>query len=326
MDLGIAGRRAVVCASSQGLGRACAEALAAEGVNVVVNGRDRGRLEQTSAELRSVCGVEVVGVAADITTAAGRTELLGACPAPDILVTNNAGPKPGGLFDVTDDELSQALVGHYLAPLALVRAVVPGMRQRRFGRIVNITSAMVTTPNSFMAASSGARTALTAVMKGLSKEVVGDNVTINQLQPERIDTGRQLQMAKLDMERNQITFEEARARQVASIPAQRLGQPEEFAAACAFLCSRLRQLYLRNQFAPRRRQLPGPHLTHPLAGNACENGYAPSCEGDHAGSGHESIVDHADHATASATANPLFVRASAYYGTCRRASASASMS
>jgi 3-oxoacyl-[acyl-carrier protein] reductase len=238
MDLGIAERRAIVCASSQGLGRACAEALAAEGVHVVVNGRDRDRVEQTTAALRGAYGVEIIGVTADITTAAGRTELLEACPNPDILVTNNAGPKPGGLLDVTEEDLSQALAAHYLAPLALVRAVVQGMRQRLFGRIVNITSAMVTAPNSFMAASSGARTGLTAVMKGLSKEVVGDNVTINQLLPERIDTGRQLQMAKLDMERNHITFEEARARQVASIAAQRLGLPEEFGAACAFLCSR----------------------------------------------------------------------------------------
>jgi 3-oxoacyl-[acyl-carrier protein] reductase len=238
MDLGIAGRRAIVCASSQGLGRACAEALADEGVHVVVNGRDPGRVEQTAAALRGAYGVEAIGVAADITTSAGRTQLLAACPNPDILVTNNAGPKPGGLLDVTEDDLSQALAAHYLAPLALVRAVVPGMRQRRFGRIVNITSAMVAAPNSFMAASSGARTGLTAVMKGLSKEVVGDNVTINQLLPERIDTGRQLQMAKVDMERNNITLEEARARQVASIAARRLGQPEEFGAACAFLCSR----------------------------------------------------------------------------------------
>ena len=237
MDLGIAGRWAIICASSQGLGRACAEALAAEGVNVVVNGRDPEKLEKAAAEIRGTYPVEVRAVAADITTPDGREALLAACAEPDILVTNNAGPRPGTFFDVTDDDLDRALELHFHTPLALVRAVLDGMRGRRFGRIVNITSAMVTTPNPRMAASSGARTGMTAVMKGLSRQVVRDNVTINQLLPERIDSGRQLQMASIEMEREGITFEEARRRQAASIAAGRLGRPEEFGAACAFLCS-----------------------------------------------------------------------------------------
>lgn len=238
MDLGIAGRWAIVCASSQGLGRACADALADEGVNVVINGRDEARLKDTAVQLTADHpGVQVVPVAADITTEEGRRALLAACAEPDILVTNNAGPRPGSFFDVDDEDLTRALELHFYPPLALVRGVVDGMRRRRFGRIVNITSAMVTTPNPRMAASSGARTGMTAVMKGLSQQVVRDNVTINQLLPERIDSGRQLQMARIEMERENISFEEARLRQAQSIAAQRLGRPEEFGAACAFLCS-----------------------------------------------------------------------------------------
>ncbi|MCP2256138.1 3-oxoacyl-[acyl-carrier protein] reductase [Prauserella aidingensis] len=237
MDLGIAGKWAIVCASSQGLGRACAAALAAEGANVVINGRDPENLEKAANELRGTHSVEVVRVAADITTAEGRAALLATCPSADILITNNAGPKPGVFADTTEEDFARAMELHFHTPLALVRAVVDGMRERRFGRIVNITSAMVTTPNPFMAASSGARTGLTAVMKGLQRHAVRDNVTINQLLPERIDSGRQLQMAQIEAERDGISFDEARRRQAASIAAGRLGRPEEFGAACAFLCS-----------------------------------------------------------------------------------------
>lgn len=237
MDLGICGRWAIVCASSQGLGRACADALAAEGVNVVINGRNAGRLEETAAELRGTHAVEVRAVPADITTPAGRDTLVSACPDPDILVTNNAGPRPGTFAEVTEADLAAGLALHYFTPLSLVRAVIDGMRGRRFGRIVNITSAMVTSPHPLMAASSGARTGLTAVMKGLSRQTVADNVTINQLLPERIDSGRQVQMAHIESGRAGISFEEARRRQAASIAAGRLGRPQELGAACAFLCS-----------------------------------------------------------------------------------------
>jgi 3-oxoacyl-[acyl-carrier protein] reductase len=248
VDLGIAGKWAIVCASSQGLGRACAQALADEGVHVVINGRDEDRLAKAAADIaaahsavdfRAVAAsaVAVRAVAADITTPAGRAALLAACPRPDILVTNNAGPKPGPLADATEEDLASALDLHFYAPLALVRAVVDGMRARRFGRIINITSAMVTSPRPSMAASSGARAGMTAVMKGLQQLTVADNVTINQLLPERIDSGRQLQMARLEAEHAGISFDEARRRQAASIAAGRLGRPEEFGAACAFLCS-----------------------------------------------------------------------------------------
>ncbi|BBY32381.1 hypothetical protein BST33_07285 [Mycolicibacter minnesotensis] len=238
MDLGIAGRWAVVGASSRGLGRACAQALAAEGVNVVINGRDRVSLQATVADLSGAHpDVAVRAVVADLATATGRAELLDVCPNPDILVTNNAGPQPGSLLDIDDAALTHALEGHFFAPIALVRAVIGGMRERRFGRIVNITSAMVATPNPLMAASSGARTGLTSVMKGLQRQTVSDNVTINQLMPERIDSGRQQQLATLEAAALGISVEAARQRQAASIAAGRLGEPAEVGAACAFLCS-----------------------------------------------------------------------------------------
>ena len=239
MDLGIAGRRALVCASSGGLGFACAEALAAEGVHVVINGRDPARLEQAAATLRRTARGEVVAVAGDVTTEAGRQALLAAAPAPDILVNNNAGPKPGDFLDFAHADWLAAFEGNLVAALMLVRAVLPAMVERRFGRIVSITSAMVTTPRSPMALSSGARAGLTAVLKGLSFEVARHNVTINNLLPERVDTGRQLQLAEMAMRRDGITYEEARRRQAETIAAKRLGTPREFGAACAFLCSDL---------------------------------------------------------------------------------------
>ena len=239
MDLGIKGRTSLVCASSQGLGLACARALAQEGVNVVINGRDAAKLDKTAAELRSVAQGDVTAVAADVTTTDGQARLLAACPSPDILVNNNAGPAPGNFADIERDRWLAAIEANMIAPLMLIRAVLPAMRQRRFGRIVNITSAMVTTPRPHMTVSSGARAGLTAAMKGLSLEVIRDNVTINNLLPERFDTDRQHQMAKAAMARENISYEEARRRQVESIAARRLGDPSEFGATCAFLCSAL---------------------------------------------------------------------------------------
>lgn len=239
MNLGIKGRSAIVCGSSRGLGRACAEALVREGVNVVLNGIDESRLKLASEEILAVADARVIAVAADVTTADGRKRLLEACPQPDILINNNAGPRPAAFEDIDYSEWLKAIEGNMLAPLEMVRAVLPGMRQRRFGRIVNITSAMVTTPRAHMTLSSGARTGLTAVMKGISLEVARFNVTINNLLPERFDTDRQIQMAKAAMIRENISYDEARARQVASIAARRLGLPDEFGATCAFLCSSL---------------------------------------------------------------------------------------
>jgi len=237
MDLGIAGRRALVCASSRGLGRACAEALAAEGVEVVLNGRDPDRLAATAAEIRSKSGVRVDAVVADLCTEEGRARLLAACPAPDILVTNNGGPAPGRFEDWDHARWLAALEANLLAPVLLIRGVVGGMRARRFGRIVNVTSAMVKAPHPAMGLSTAARSALTAVCKGLSKEVARDNVTINQLLPERIDTDRQRMMAELRAKTGGVSIEQAYEEMAASIAAGRLGTPAEFGVACAWLCS-----------------------------------------------------------------------------------------
>jgi 3-oxoacyl-[acyl-carrier protein] reductase len=239
MNLGIEGRTAIVCASSQGLGLACAQALAQEGVHVLINGREQAKLDRSAATLREVARGDVIAIAADVTTTDGQAKLLAACPSPDILINNNAGPSPGNFADIERDRWLKAIEANMIAPLMLIRAVLPAMRQRRFGRIVNITSAMVTTPRPHMTVSSGARAGLTAAMKGLSLEVARDNVTINNLLPERFDTDRQHQMAKAAMARENISYEEARARQIESIAARRLGDPKEFGATCAFLCSTL---------------------------------------------------------------------------------------
>ena len=239
MDLGIRGRQALVCASSQGLGQACALALAQEGCHVTINGRDAAKLERTAQALRDAVagsGATVRAVAADLGTDAGRQVLLDACPAPDILVNNNAGPPPGQLADWDHAALLAALEANLIAGVLLIRAVLPGMRARRFGRIVNITSAMVKTPHAAMGLSTAARAGLTAVSKALAREAVVDNVTINQLLPERIDTPRQAFMAQRMVAEQGIDLATARQRIADTIPAKRMGRPEEFGAACAFLC------------------------------------------------------------------------------------------
>lgn len=238
MDLGIAGKRAFICASSQGLGLACATALAAEGVHVALNGRNEENLAAASATLRQrFPGVTVTTIAADLTTGQGRAEIVARYPQVDILVTNNAGPKPGALNDWTEEALLLAMEANFIPAVQLIRSWLPGMQQRRFGRIINITSAMVKSPHYMMGLSTSARTALTAICKAISREVVADNVTINNLLPERIDTPRQAFMLQRLMSLEGITLQEARQRSEQSIAAGRFGRPDEFAAACAFLCS-----------------------------------------------------------------------------------------
>lgn len=212
-------------------------ALAAEGVDVFINGLSEDNLSRTAAEIRAQHDVEVVTVVADINTNEGRQLLLDACPDPDILVNNNWGPPPGKWEDFEYDDWLNAVESNMLAPLMMIRGVVGGMKERRFGRIVNITSQMVKSPFAVMGLSAGARTGLTAAAKALSREVAQFNVTINNLLPERIDTERQVYMAKQRAESAGITYEEARREIVESIAAKRMGKPEEFGAACAFLCS-----------------------------------------------------------------------------------------
>ncbi len=237
MDLGIRSRRALVCASSQGLGLACATALAREGAQVFLNGRDPERLARAVDSVREVTGATAVPVVADITTEAGRQTLFESCTELDILVNNNAGPPPGQLSDWDHDTWLRALEANMLAPILLIRGFLPGMRARKFGRIVNITSAMVKSPRAHMALSTSARTGLTAFCKSMSFEAAADNVTINNLLPERIDTPRQAFLAERLMKMHGITREEARQRIADSIAAKRFGRPEEFADACAYLCS-----------------------------------------------------------------------------------------
>ena len=245
MDLGIKGRKAVVCASSQGLGLACATALAREGCEVFINGRDAARLATAQAQIETVLGAtgeansgaRIHTVTADITTEAGRKTLFDACPAADILVNNNAGPPPGKLEDWHHDAWIAALESNLLAPILLIRAFIPGMRARKFGRIVNITSAMVKSPRPHMALSTTARTGLTAFSKSLSLDAAVDNVTINNLLPERIDTPRQAFMAERMMKAQNIDMAEARRRITETVAAKRFGLPSEFGDACAFLCS-----------------------------------------------------------------------------------------
>ncbi|QIL72798.1 SDR family oxidoreductase [Diaphorobacter sp. HDW4B] len=240
MDLGIKGRRAFISASSQGLGLACAEALAREGVHVTLNGRNAEKLEKAAKLLReTLAGAQVDFIAADLTTPEGRALIIQTLPDVDILVNNNAGPPPGKLDDWTEEALLGAMNANMIPGVQLMRAYVPGMRARKFGRIINITSAMVKTPHYIMGLSTSARTALTAISKAISAEVVVDNVTVNNLLPERIDTPRQEFMAQRMMAQDGITHEEARRRIASSINAKRMGKPEEFGAACAFLCSSL---------------------------------------------------------------------------------------
>lgn len=235
--MGIKDRTALLTASSRGLGKACALALAGEGVNVVINGLSEQHLTDAATEIRERSDVEVVTVAADINTMEGRRQLIEACPDPDILVNNNWGPPPGNWVDFEYEDWLRAVESNMLAPIMMIKAVVGGMKERRFGRIVNITSQMVKSPFAVMGLSAGARTGLTAAAKALSRDVAEFNVTINNLLPERIDTERQVYMAEQRAASAGISYEAAREEIVESIAAKRMGRPEEFGAACAFLCS-----------------------------------------------------------------------------------------
>lgn len=235
MDLAINGRLALLTASSRGLGKACAVALAQEGVDVTINGLNPDHLDATASEIRQL-GVEVTAVVADINTHEGRAMLLDACPDPDILINNNWGPPPGPWESFEYEDWLGAVEANMLAPIMMIKGVVGGMRRRKFGRIVNITSQMVKSPFAVMGLSAGARAGLTAACKALSREVAKDNVTINNLLPERIDTERQVYMAQQRAASSGKSYEEARAEMVESIAAGRMGRPEEFGAACAYLC------------------------------------------------------------------------------------------
>ena len=237
MDLGLTGKSAIVCASSRGLGRASATALAREGVRVLINGRDPDRLETLRAELARESGADILAVAADLSTAAGREKLLAAMPAPDILVNNNGGPPPRDFRKVDREAMLAGLEANMIAPILLIQAVIDGMIERRFGRIVNITSGSVKMPISGLDVSSGARAGLTGFVAGVARAVVHANVTINNLLPGQIDTDRISALVDSQAKASGRSAEEVRRQREQAIPARRFGDPAEFGAACAFLCS-----------------------------------------------------------------------------------------
>lgn len=227
MDLGIAGRTALVCASSRGLGRACATELARAGVRVAINGRDSDRLARVRDEIAAETGAQVVAIPGDMSTTAGRAALLAAFPEVDILVNNNGGPPPRDFRAVDHDALIAGIEANMIAPIALIQAVIDSMVERRFGRIVNITSGSVKAPMAGLDLSSGARAGLTGFVAGVARQVAHANVTINNLLPGLFDTDRIRALMDAD----------AQAAREKAIPARRLGAPAEFGAACAFLCS-----------------------------------------------------------------------------------------
>lgn len=237
MDMGITGKRALVCASSKGLGRGCAEALAAEGVDLVLNARTQGPLEETAESIRAEYGVKVVTVAADITSPEGQAAVLAAAGDVDILVNNAGGPPPGIWSDWDREDFIKALDANMLTPIALMKALLPAMMDRGWGRVVNITSKSVKAPIAVLGLSNSARAGLTGYVAGTSRQVAGAGVTINNLQPGMHATDRGLSLAHKRAEEEGITVEDAVKEASAAIPVGRYGTSEEFGAACAFLCS-----------------------------------------------------------------------------------------
>ena len=237
MDLGISGKTALVTASSKGLGFGCAQALAREGVNLVMNGRTADVLERAAEGIRAETGVTVVTVATDVTTEAGRDKLLAAAPQVDILVTNAGGPPPGLWKDWNRDDFIAAFDANMLTPISLIQATVPGMMDRGWGRVVNITSQSVKAPIPVLGLSNTARTGLTGFVAGTARQVADAGVTINNLLPGLHDTDRAKSLDEGVVKAQGITMDAARAARMATIPAGRYGTVEEFGATCAFLCS-----------------------------------------------------------------------------------------
>lgn len=237
MDLGIRGKRALVCASSKGLGRGCAEALAAEGVDLVINARGAEALEMTADEIRAKHGVEVIAVAADITSDEGRAKVLKAAGQIDILVNNAGGPPPGKWTDWEREDFIKALDANMLTPIALIKALVPAMMERGWGRVVNITSQSVKAPIPVLGLSNSARAGLTGYVAGTSRQVAPAGVVMNNLLPGIHATDRANALDGGVAKAQGIPIEQARERRYATIPARRYGTPQEFGAACAFLCS-----------------------------------------------------------------------------------------
>jgi len=249
MDLGIRGRKAIVCASSKGLGRGCAEALAEAGCDLVVNGRNAELLAKTAGEIRARYGVNVTEVAGDVSDPKVQKALLAACPEPDILVNNNGGPPFRDFRELDREKILTGVTNNMVTPIELVQAVIDGMAARGFGRIVNITSLSVYTPLAGLDLSSGARAGLTSFLAGIARTVTDKNVTINNMLPGKLDTDRLRGPHEPGSVEDPAAAATRKARISADIPAKRLGTPEEFGQICAFLCS-VHAGYLTGQNIP----------------------------------------------------------------------------
>jgi len=237
MDLGITGRKAIVCASSKGLGKACAMSLAREGVDVTILARTADTLGKAAEEIRAASDVNVTAITCDITTEEGREAVLAACPAPDILVNNAGGPPPGDFRDWDRDDWIKAIDANMLSAIFMIKATVDGMCERQFGRIVNITSAAVKAPIPILGLSNGARAGLTGFVAGLARETVKHNVTINGILPGPFDTDRLRGNMQHSAEKLGRSADEVAAEAAAKNPAGRFGDPHEFGELCAFVCS-----------------------------------------------------------------------------------------
>ncbi|HYD07249.1 MAG TPA: SDR family oxidoreductase [Reyranella sp.] len=237
MDMGIKGRKAIVCAASKGLGKGCAMALAGEGVDLVINARTKSELEATAEEIRKQHGVKVTPIAADVTTDAGRKQVLAACPEPDIVINNAGGPPPGDFRDWDRDAWIKAIDANMLTPIEFIKATVDGMMKRGFGRIVNITSSSVKAPIDILGLSNGARSGLTGFVAGVARTTIRHGVTINGLLPGPFDTDRLRGTIKTRAGRAGRSFDEEYAAGAKANPAGRFGTAEEFGMMCAFLCS-----------------------------------------------------------------------------------------
>jgi 3-oxoacyl-[acyl-carrier protein] reductase len=237
MDLGIAGRKAIVCGASAGLGLGVAKALAADGVTLTLVARGEERLRAAAQGIARGARADVTCVAADVTTDEGREKVLSACPAPDILINNAGGPPAGDFRTFTKEDWMKALEGNMLSAIFLIQATIDGMITRKFGRVINITSYMVKSPGPSMGMSNGARAGLTGFIGGLAREVAEHNVTLNNVLPGQFYTDRLKALQARGAETSGRSVEEVKAAALRQIPAGRFGEPDEFGAACAFLCS-----------------------------------------------------------------------------------------
>ncbi|WFE91831.1 SDR family oxidoreductase [Roseibium porphyridii] len=237
MDLGLSGKKAIICASSRGLGRGCAEALAEAGCDIVLNGRNESVLAATKSAIQERYDVSVQSVAADVSTREGQDALLAACSAPDILINNNGGPPRRDYTELTREALLEGTVQNFVTPIELIQAVVPSMKERGFGRIVNITSLSVKMPIEGLDLSSGARAGLTAFLAGVSRQLAPHGVTVNNILPGKMDTDRLKGGFELSAKQSGKSVAAVREEQAAGIPIGRFGNAEEFGQACAFLCS-----------------------------------------------------------------------------------------